>query len=89
MNEEEKVIEEAREALKLATEGFTLMGDGRDKLEKAEAALSVAALKFELLSEDDKENATFVQLMDEMDSCRKLVTMTLNQWPSIEKKTKD
>lgn len=87
MNEEEKVIEEAREALKLATEGFTLMGDGRDKLEKAEAALSVAALKFELLSQKE-ESASLVKMMEEMDNCRKIVSITLDNWPKLEGKTK-
>ena len=85
MINEEIVIDEALEAMKTAREGFTLMAEGRDKLEKSEAALSVAALKFELLSDEDKGNKTFVQLMNEMDSIRKIVTMTLNEWPVPKK----
>lgn len=86
MNEEDKVIEETRAAIKAATEAFNKMGEAREALQHAEADCSVAALKLELLANGMEENDHIVSLMDDMDFYRSLITRTLDNWPTLEKK---
>ena len=86
MNEEDKVIEEAREALKAATEAFNKANEAKEALRNAEADCSVAALKLELLANSMEENEHIVKLMDDMDFYRSLITYILDNWPTLEKK---
>lgn len=88
MNEEDKIIEETRAAIKAATEAFNKMDDAKDALQRAESECSVAALKLELLAESTDESEAITSLMEDMDFYRKLITFTLDNWPTLERKSK-
>lgn len=83
MNEED-VIKESGDAVASAVLALGTMNDAKDLLMKAESECSVAALKLELLSESVEDNGQILKLMNRMDTYRKVLTLTLDEWPTLK-----
>lgn len=76
----EEVLAEMEEALEKARRGFEKMMEAKSLLLEADKAISISALKCEIMA--DRGDESFKEMMDDADLMKSIVSYTLKNWPN-------